>query len=234
MGGRLEHEIRLLPQVLSCSFSKDDYVVVLIDPSADPLTIQLAVERILQNAGSEATVRVIGPPEAAAIAATRTMSPLVVTASIATVAAIGIGALVGGLAAVEHPKALPAHKTPIAAASAAPFDSVDVLRGLQFPVRRSGSPERPPVSSLPVETPDHPRRILPISLGAVATPVRKPAASQSQFRPLQAKTVATLPRASSFRAAPAGRRGHHAGKGLPHWSEVLLPPHPSKQRGRGH
>lgn len=235
MGGRLEHEIRLLPQVLSCSFSKDDYVVVLIDPSADPLTIQLAVERILQNAGSEATVRVIGPPEAAAIAATRTMSPLVVTASIATVAAIGIGALVGGLAAVEHPKALPAHKTPIAAASAAPFDSVDALRGLQFTVRRSGSPtERPPVSSLPVETPDRPRRILPISLGAVATPVRTPAASQSRFQPVPAKAVAALPRASSFRAAPAERRGHRAGKGLPHWSEVLLPPHPNKQRGRGH
>ncbi len=43
MGGRLEHEIRLLPQVISCSFSKDDYVVVLIEPSADPHTIQLAV-----------------------------------------------------------------------------------------------------------------------------------------------------------------------------------------------
>src|SRR5947207_1665587 len=72
MGGRLEHEIRLLPQVISCSFSKDDYVVVLIEPSADPHTIQLAVERILHNAGSEATVRVIGPPEPAAAAASLT------------------------------------------------------------------------------------------------------------------------------------------------------------------
>ena len=61
MGGRLEHEIRLLPQVLSCSFLKDDYVVVLIDPSADPRTIQLAVEGILDAAGSDATVRVVGP-----------------------------------------------------------------------------------------------------------------------------------------------------------------------------
>src|SRR5438552_713191 len=42
MGGRLEHEIRLLPQVISCSFSKDDYVVVLIEPSADPHTIQVS------------------------------------------------------------------------------------------------------------------------------------------------------------------------------------------------
>src|SRR5207245_9974143 len=105
MGGRLEHEIRLLPQVLSCSFTKDDYVVVLIDPSADPDTIQLAVERILRNAGSEASVRVIGPPEPVEAAATRVVSPLVATATVATVAAIGVGALVGRLAAVDHPKA---------------------------------------------------------------------------------------------------------------------------------
>src|SRR5947199_8218233 len=57
MGGRLEHEIRLLPQVLSCSLLRDDYVVVLIDPSADPRTIQLLGERILHTAGSAATVR---------------------------------------------------------------------------------------------------------------------------------------------------------------------------------
>src|SRR5437868_2467758 len=104
MGGRLEHEIRLLPQVLSCSFSKDDYVVVLVDPSADPDTIQHAVERILHDAGSEVGVRVIGPPEAVEAAATRVVSPLVATATVATVAAIGVGALVGGLAAADHPR----------------------------------------------------------------------------------------------------------------------------------
>jgi hypothetical protein len=249
MGGRLEHEIRLLPQVLSCSFSADDYVVVLIDPSADPLTIQLAVERILQNEGSEATVRVIGPPETAAVAATRTMSPLVATASIATVAAIGIGALVGGLAAVQHPK--PTLKTPVAAATAAPFDTIDALRGLQFTVRQSRSPveqlpveqlpveqlpveqlpaEQLPAARLPVETPDRARRTLPVSLGAAAS-VRQAAASP-RFRPAQARAAAASLRASSVRAKPHEQRGSHGGKGLPHWSEVLLPPHPHQQNGR--
>jgi hypothetical protein len=244
MGGRLEHEIRLLPQVLSCSFSADDYVVVLIDPSADPLTIQLAVERILQNDGSGATVRVIGPPETTAVAATRTMSPLVATASIATVAAIGIGALLGGLAAVQHPK--PTLKTPVAAATAAPFDTIDALRGLQFTVQRSGSPvralpveqlpvkqlpvEQLPAARLPVETPDRTRRTLPVSLGA-ASSVRQ-AATSSRFRPAEARAAATSPRISSVRAKPHEQRGGHAGKRLPHWSEVLLPPHPHQQKGR--
>jgi hypothetical protein len=240
MGGRLEHEIRLLPQVLSCSFSADDYVVVLIDPSADPRTIQLAVERILQNVGSEATVRVIGPPETTAVAATRTMSPLVATASIATVAAIGIGALVGGLAAVQNPR--PTQKTPVAAASAAPFDSIDALRRLQFTVQQSGSPVRElpveqlpaarlPAARLPVETPDRTRRTLPVSLGAAASSVRQ-AAAPPRFRPAQARAAAASLRESSVRAKPHEERGSHAGKGLPHWSEVLLPPHPHQQNGR--
>jgi hypothetical protein len=235
MGGRLEHEIRLLPQVLSCSFSADDYVVVLIDPSADPRTIQLAVERILQNVGSEATVRVIGPPETTAVAATRTMSPLVATASIATVAAIGIGALVGGLAAVQNPR--PTQKTPVAAASAAPFDSIDALRRLQFTVQQSGSPvrelpvEQLPAARLPVETPDRTRRTLPVSLGAAASSVRQ-AAAPPRFRPAQARAAAASLRESSVRAKPHEERGSHAGKGLPHWSEVLLPPHPHQQNGR--
>jgi hypothetical protein len=233
MGGRLEHEIRLLPQVLSCSFSNDDYVVVLIDPSADPKTIQLAVEQILQSAGSEATVRVVGPPEAVDVAATRTISPLVATATVATVAAIGIGSLVGGLA-VEHPKVLPAHNTPVAAASAAPFDSIDALRGLQFRARLpDAQAERHPAKPLPVEAPDHPRRILPVSVGAVATAVRKRGALP-RFRPVQAQAVATSPPASSFRALAHERRARHGRNGLPHWSEVLLPPHPHGQRGRAH
>jgi hypothetical protein len=239
MGGRLEHEIRLLPQVLSCSFSADDYVVVLIDPSADPLTIQLAVERILQSAGSGATVRVIGPPETAVVAATRTISPLIATATVATVAAIGIGALVGGLAAVHHPT--PGHKTPVAAASTVPFDTIDALRGLQYNVRRSGSPaeQRPverlpveqlPVARFPVETPDRTRRALPVSLGAASS--IRPAAASPPFPSVRTQAAATSPRASNVGTGARSQRGRHAGNGLPHWSEVLLPPHPHQQKGR--
>jgi hypothetical protein len=240
MGGRLEHEIRLLPQVLSCSFSKDDHVVVLTDPSADPWKIQLSVERILQDDGSEATVRVIGPHDAVAIAATRTISPLVATATVATIAAIGIGALVGSLAAAQHPKVQPTRKTPVAIATAAPFDSIDALRGLQFSVRHPAVPQptvqqatiQPPVAPaarVSVETPDRTGPVLPVSVGATAV-IRRPSTSP-RFRPFQARATGTSPPASSVRATPPEHRGHH-GRRLPHWSEVLLPPHPNKQRGQ--
>jgi len=246
MGGRLEHEIRLLPRVLSCSFSKDDYVVVLIDPSGDPWTIQLEVEQILKTAGSEATVRVIGPPEAVAVAATRTISPLVATATVATVAAIGIGALVGSLA-VEHPKVRPTHTTPVAAAAAAPFDTIDALRGLQVggqpatvqqptvpqPTAQQPAVPQPtvqkpavPAPRFPTEAPDRTDPALPLNLGAT------PVVLRPRFRPFQAQATTTPARVSSFRATPPERRGHHVGHRLPHWSEVLLPPPPNKQRGR--
>jgi hypothetical protein len=240
MGGRLEHEIRLLPQVLSCSFSKDDCVVVLTDPSADPWKIQLSVERILQDDGSEATVRVIGPHEAVAIAATRTISPLIATATVATVAAIGIGALVGSLAAAQHPNVRPIHKTPVAVAPATPFDSIEALRGLQFRVRQpiaphpavqqdAPQPSVAPAGRVPVESPDRTGRALPVSVGATAA-IRRPSTSP-RFRPFRAKATVTSARASSVRATPPEHRGHH-GRRLPHWSEVLLPPHPNKQRGQ--
>jgi hypothetical protein len=240
MGGRLEHEIRLLPQVLSCSFSKDDCVVVLTDPSADPWKIQLSVERILQDDGSEATVRVIGPHEAVAIAATRTISPLVGTATVGTVAAIGIGALVGSLAGVQHSTVQPTHKTRVAIATATPFDSIEALRGLQFSVLQAKVPQptvqhatiQPtlaPAARFPVETPDRTARVLPVTVGPTAI-IHRPSTSP-RFRPFQARATVTSPPASSVRAAPPEHRAHH-GRRLPHWSEVLLPPHPNKQRGQ--
>src|SRR5579864_1404128 len=168
MGGRLEHEIRLLPQVLSCSFSKDDYVVVLIDPSGDPQAIQQAVERIIRDAGSRATVRVVGPPEPVEAAAIRVVSPLVATATVATVAAIGVGALVGGLAAADHPKEPP--KRPAAAvaqvsAIAPPIDSIDALHRVQV------SAVSITTVAVPAEAPDPTFRVLPTSRGSAAEAV---------------------------------------------------------------
>jgi hypothetical protein len=58
-GGWLEHEIRSLPQVLACSITKDD-VVVLVQPSADPVSVERAVEELLRRSGVERPVRVFG------------------------------------------------------------------------------------------------------------------------------------------------------------------------------
>jgi len=230
MGGRLEHEIRLLPQVLSCSFSKDDYVVVLIDPSADPHTIQLAVERILQNAGSEATVRVIGPPEPADAAATRVVSPLVATATVATVAAIGVGALVGGLAAAQHQKPPPSTKRPAGAAATAPgsslgapIDSIEALRLVQVSAVA-------PVTNVsrPAEAPDQTITVLPTSRGSAAEAV-----SLTKAIPPVHQAAGKGPSVESAGTARKGR-GHHETKGPPPWSHSSRArDHRGKGAGRG-
>src|SRR5438067_6680276 len=58
-GGWLEHELRSLPQVLSCSVSGDD-VVVMVQPSADPAAVERAVHDVLQRYGTSGRVRVYG------------------------------------------------------------------------------------------------------------------------------------------------------------------------------
>jgi len=58
-GGWLEHEVRSLPQVLACSIDQDD-VVVLVQPSADPVAIERAVTALLVRAGVDLPVRVFG------------------------------------------------------------------------------------------------------------------------------------------------------------------------------
>ena len=228
MGGRLEHEIRLLPQVISCSFMKDDYVVVLVDPSADLHTIQLTVERILQNAGSSATVRVIGPSEPAAVAATRPSVPFAATAAVATVAVIGVGALVGGLATTEHPAPRSTRPAPVAFGTAAPFDSVDALRGLQFTVQAPAAP----VVRLPVEAPDHTLRVLPVSLGTAAEAVSLTKAMPA-FGHHRAGVAATSSRqAKGLRSQRRGHKGKHLGHGPHHRSRPALhEPRPRAQRG---
>jgi len=219
MGGRLEHEIRLLPQVLSCSFVNDDYVVVLVDPSADPRTIQLAAERILHNAGSEASVRVVGPPESPAAAVSHGVSPMVATATVATIAAIGVGSLVGGLAAVEHPRRpAPTHKPAAAPAAVSPLDTVDAFRKLQV------SPTTQRLSiSLPVETADH-VRAFPVFHGKAAEAVSLVKA----LPPIRHRTARAASGEQS--ATPEGafgwERGRHNGNGPRPWSNsVLLGPH---------
>jgi len=228
MGGRLEHEIRLLPRVLSCSLLTDDYVVVLIDPSADPRTIQHAVEQILQNAGSQAAVRVIGPPEATASAATHAISPFVATAAVATVAAMGVGALVGGLTAVDHPKNGPTRARALGVGVAAPFDSVDALRGLQ-----NVHLFAPPAARLPVKIPDHTLRVLPVSFGPTAEAVSLVTAMPPTRQAANARAAGSTRKATDLRSERRGQKPRDLGKGPRPWSRSShLRSHPGAQRGR--
>jgi len=57
--GWLEHEIRSLPQVLACSVTQDD-VVVLTDVSADPVEVEQRVRDVLRGVGIDTPVRVFG------------------------------------------------------------------------------------------------------------------------------------------------------------------------------
>ena len=58
-GGWLEHEIRSLPQVLACSITEDD-VVVLIGPGVDPQEVEREVADVTRRAGIDLPIRVFG------------------------------------------------------------------------------------------------------------------------------------------------------------------------------
>jgi hypothetical protein len=58
-GGWLEHEIRSYPQVLACSITDDD-IVVLVQPAADPVSVERAVTELLRARGVDLPVRVFG------------------------------------------------------------------------------------------------------------------------------------------------------------------------------
>ena len=58
-GGWLEHEIRSFPQVLACSITAAD-IVVLVQPAADPVSVERAVTELLRSRGLDLPVRVFG------------------------------------------------------------------------------------------------------------------------------------------------------------------------------
>jgi hypothetical protein len=58
-GGWLEHEIRSFPQVLACSITDDD-IVVLVHPSADPVAVERSISELLRSRNIDRPVRVFG------------------------------------------------------------------------------------------------------------------------------------------------------------------------------
>jgi hypothetical protein len=104
-GGWLEHEIRSLPHVLACSVTPDD-IVVLIEPSADPVVAERAVHDVLRRAGSDTPVRVFGGSRPVFVEPVRVRSgrsALVGSVSGAVILAAGIW-LAGASTGLRNPK----------------------------------------------------------------------------------------------------------------------------------
>ena len=104
-GGWLEHEIRSLPQVLACSITPDD-VVVLTDPSADPTMVEQRVRDVLRRAGVDTPVRVFGGERPIFVEPMRIRSgrgALVSTIGGATLLAAGVW-LAGATTALRGPR----------------------------------------------------------------------------------------------------------------------------------
>jgi len=105
-GGWLEHEIRSLPQVLACSITPDD-VVVLTDMAADPSEVEERVREVLRRAGVDTPVRVYGGERPVFVEPMRIRNgraALVGTIGGATLLAAGVW-LAGATTALRGPKA---------------------------------------------------------------------------------------------------------------------------------
>jgi hypothetical protein len=104
-GGWLEHEIRSLPQVLACSITPDD-IVVLTDVSADPSAVEQRVRDVLRRAGVDTPVRVYGGERPVFVEPMRIRNgkaALVGTIGGATLLAAGVW-LAGATTALRGPK----------------------------------------------------------------------------------------------------------------------------------
>ena len=247
MGGRLEYAVRLLPQVLACSLTNEGDIVVLADPSADTRILQTTVERVARGAGAAGSIRVMGPADPVALAATRSMSPLVSTATIATVAAIGVGTLIGGLAVADQH---PAPQRPlVVTSSTAPSGSLETVRGLlvrpapgtvpqpapapEAIPRPASQPAPVPSGHLPIEAPDLARAA---ALAFFQIGPRRESRSKHETGDGGTRAFAARGRSRDREAAAPhsrsnGSNGHRTGRRLPTWSEAYLPPHPGEEKG---
>lgn len=237
MWGRLEREARLLPQVLACSVSEDE-VIVLVPPSADVEAVEHQVGGLVTGSGGSQRVRVIGGasrPAAAALQARRpSRSPLVLVGSVAATALLAASSLVAGIVQQEARPARPS--TPSIAAGP---DAI-VERPFPFrPIRDSDASEPEPVTEVPS---DEPRVVIPVAAVAPDPPAA-PAVEPPEANADRA-SVPRVPEPTSeeepvschepaARGAPKEVRGRHRGNGPPAWSHsVLVEPHCGRGRPR--
>jgi hypothetical protein len=119
LGGSLEREIRLLPQVLACQLS-DAECVVLVHPSGDPTEVERAVRAILGRHGKTGlSLRVFGGAERpAAVIARPPIGALALIGSLVGGAALTAAVIFGNISSPpkkQHPPigAPPAIVTPV-------------------------------------------------------------------------------------------------------------------------
>lgn len=149
--GRLEHEVRLLPHVLSCSTAQDDTFVVLASPSADPEDVQRQVSAVMARLGLSLDLRILG----GSVGVARSIEPrrLGRRALLATTMSVGVlavGALAASVSLNEPPSA---GRIPTVLAHGAPFDQ-------DLPAPRS--PGRAPAGPITVSEPSEPATSDPI------------------------------------------------------------------------
>jgi hypothetical protein len=225
-GGWLEHEIRSLPQVLACSITKDD-VVVLVQPSADPVTVERAVEDLLRRSGVDRPVRVFGGARPVFVEPVRVRngrSALVGTIGGAAILAAGVW-LAGATTGLRG-----GTKTRATVAALAPQVARELV---DLPVIGGDGPSVP-----------DPRQPLPPLLRPASSPifgdgtggrpdVSKPRAP-SPPRPRQPRPHA--PAATECKAPHAGvpvREKVGGGNGPPSWSHsIFVPAHCTTGRPR--
>jgi len=237
--GLIEREIRLLPQVLSCSVS-DDEIVVLVHPEADPTAVEARVAQVLGESRANLATRVIGGMEPLRVAATRRAwrSPLVLAGSVAATGLLAVSSLVGGLGSAGDRATPPA---PVIAGPVPPAPSL-------FP-RNPGPP-----AAAPQDQPDDEEepsvtgpviRVLQPRLVAALTEERPvpaeteaPTVAPKPAAPVPASPPAEPPSSTTChepaaRGAPREMRGRHKGSGPPPWSHsVLADPHCTRGRPR--
>lgn len=263
MWGRIEREIRLLPQVLVCSFTQDGDVAVLVEPSADAWAVDRAVRAILARAGSPGGVRIVGGAGLASVSIfpTPSVSRPVLVGALGATAMLAASSLVGGLALVSEPTEGVARPGPVFARAPETFDAgLEAVRSLvRLPsadgeaetkgivlvaagLSGSGSASGPVGSSSGVDP-----------LGTIGLPEDFTSAGSgdvqggSDARRGKSRTgIAAAGGVSgvaagegecngpSDRGAPRARRGRHEGKGPRSWSRsVLVDPQACDSHGKG-
>jgi hypothetical protein len=250
MWGRLEHEIRLLPQVLACSFTRTGDVVVLVDPSADTWATERAVRAILTRSGSTGSVRITGGVGFAPvpIPPSPSISRPVLVGALGATAVLAASSLLGGFALVsdQHGKTLRRGEPALARAPES-FDTglraIRALVRLPQPAEQASVPgEAIPRSGEPIVhaldtsgASADTAFVRTLALGSLAEPFAGRDRALARRAATERSGVASLSGVEERdaecsdppgRGAPRARHGRHHGEGPRGWSRsVLVEPH---------
>lgn len=231
MWGLLEHRIRSLPHVVSCSIAPQG-LTVLADMGGDAASVRSAVEQVALAAGFTGPIRVIGGSDT-------TIRPFITSRRV--LAASGFAAGIAGAATVltsvfgtsvgvdpRDQAHTPVARGPIASAPLAPADrTVDTPRSQEANLSEAGS--RPVQTRLrtagdpvtPVREPLHRTVLDPADTDRDVT--RPPTRVAEDDEPRAGRPgKADACHAPPDRGAPRARKGRHNGNGPRPWSRSVL------------